>query len=204
MRSTKTATLPFYLSSQDPPAKQEMLRAALRLFVHKGLCETSIRDIAEQAGYTNPALFKHFSGKDALALYLFEQCYTLFATELRVAVESSESFESQLSALIRTFALLLDEHPEAFLYLNDNLRHFWPQVRPGMRQRSMVALIRRVLQSGIDRGELRADLHADMCTAGWIGVLTQFARLHYFNEFKGPALSWTSELERVIRAMLNG
>src|SRR5512146_1782843 len=68
-------SLPFYIREDDPPAKREILRAALKLFSTRGLVATSIRDIARESGYTNPALYKHFAGKDALALHLFETCH---------------------------------------------------------------------------------------------------------------------------------
>ena len=63
--------LPFYVRESDPAAKREILRAALKLFSERGLAATTIRDIANESGYTNPALYKHFAGKDELALYLF-------------------------------------------------------------------------------------------------------------------------------------
>jgi AcrR family transcriptional regulator len=64
--------LPFYVRDTDPPAKREILRAAIKLFGQHGLAATTIRDIAKESGYTNPALYKHFVSKEALALYLFE------------------------------------------------------------------------------------------------------------------------------------
>ena len=65
------STLPFYIREDDPPAKREILRAAMKLFSERGLDATSIREIARESGYTNPALYKHFAGKEELALHLF-------------------------------------------------------------------------------------------------------------------------------------
>ena len=70
-----TAPLPFYIREEDPPAKRAILRAAMKLFSERGLAATSIRDIAAESGYTNPALYKHFAGKDDLAQQLFEACH---------------------------------------------------------------------------------------------------------------------------------
>jgi AcrR family transcriptional regulator len=67
--------LPFYIREDDPPAKRQILRAAMKLFSAHGLDATSIRDIARESGYTNPALYKHFAGKEELALHLFETCH---------------------------------------------------------------------------------------------------------------------------------
>ncbi len=65
----------FLLAEADPPSKREILRCALSLFVRDGLSETSIRAIARATHYTNPALYKFFPSKEALALHLFERCY---------------------------------------------------------------------------------------------------------------------------------
>lgn len=202
--SRKSSTLPFYLTPEDPPAKQELLRAALRLFVRQGYCETSIRDVADAAGYTNPALFKHFAGKDALALYLFEQCYARYALELRRELESGGGFDRQLHRLVTRFCDLLDEDPEAFLYMNDNLRRFWPHVRPTMRKQSMIALLRGLLQGGVQEKAVSRRPTLDVLVAGLSGTLIQFARMHYFGEFKGPARDWAGELERAMHALATG
>ena len=55
------SALPFYLTEDDAPAKREILRAALKLFSERGLAATSVRDIAEESGFTNPALYRHFA-----------------------------------------------------------------------------------------------------------------------------------------------
>lgn len=52
--------LPFYMRDTDPPAKREILRAAMKPFGQHGLAGTTIRDIAKERGYTNPALYEHF------------------------------------------------------------------------------------------------------------------------------------------------
>jgi AcrR family transcriptional regulator len=62
--------------------RELIARAALRLFVEKGIDGTTIRDIADAAGIAEGTLYRHYSGKDALAWDLFSQNYTAFALEL--------------------------------------------------------------------------------------------------------------------------
>ena len=44
---------------------------ALRLFVDKGVAETSIRDIALAVGFSDGALYRHYASKDELVWWMF-------------------------------------------------------------------------------------------------------------------------------------
>src|SRR5215470_4309619 len=111
--------LPFYIHEEDPPAKREILRAAMKLFSQHGLAATSIRDIADESGYTNPALYKHFSSKEELALHLFEICHQRLWTKCHAAI-SAGSFDDKLDGYIGQVLQLVDEHPEAMAFLSDH------------------------------------------------------------------------------------
>jgi AcrR family transcriptional regulator len=196
------STSPFFVSPDDPPAKQELLKAALALFVRDGLCETSIRAIAAQAGFTNPALFKHFEGKDALALHLFEQCYRRLSGELSGAVRPNVGFFQNLRAVLERYARLLEESPEAILFVQDNLRRFWPGVSPAVRRLSIIGLIRRLVEAGLREGVVAADVSVDLMVAGLVGLLAQFAREHHFGELAGTPEAWVEELDRLASRMV--
>src|SRR3954453_18623589 len=110
--------LPFYIREHDPPAKREILRAAMKLFSQRGLAATSIRDIAEESGYTNPALYRHFASKEDLALYLFETCHRRVWSTCHAAIEAAAGSEAKLEAYIGQCLGLVDEHPDAMAFLS--------------------------------------------------------------------------------------
>src|SRR3984885_8138859 len=94
---------PFYVSNDDPPGKQRIVVAALDLFVRDGLCETSVRDIAKASGFSNPALFKHFPSKEALAIHLFERCYLELYNLITTAIRSENTFATKQRAVIGAY-----------------------------------------------------------------------------------------------------
>jgi AcrR family transcriptional regulator len=122
--------LPFYIHEEDPPAKREILRAAMKLFSRHGLAATSIRDIAKESGYTNPALYKHFASKEQMALYLFEVCHQRLWTRCHTAIVTAHSFDAKLDGYIGQILALVDEHPEAMAFLSDSARALWPLAGP--------------------------------------------------------------------------
>jgi AcrR family transcriptional regulator len=195
------ASQPFFIEDTDPPSKREILKAALRLFVRNGLCETTIRAIAVEADYTNPALFKFFAGKEELALCLFERCYARLSADIAGAILPGRSFPANLRAVIASFAKALDEQPEAFLYVQEQLRRFWPNVRPALRRRSIVGLIKALFQQGAVEGAVTAEVSADLLAHAFIGVLAQFGRASYFGEFPGDTRAWVPKLEQIVSRM---
>jgi AcrR family transcriptional regulator len=203
MKTANHTTLPFYLSEEDPPAKQAILKAALQLFVRDGLRETSIRTIGDAAGYSNPALFKHFASKEDLALYLFERCYLCYATAIKAAVMEEAALTQNIRAILQRFAQLYDEDADSFLYMQENLRVFWPKCKDRLRhQHSIIATVRRLLARAQATGEARTDIHIDLMVAAFSGFLSQFARQIYFGELKGKAVDWVDEMQNLTMALI--
>ena len=100
------------VAEPDPPSKRSILDAALRLFVRHGLDGTNIRMIAKESGYTNPAMFKFFASKDALALYLFERCYDRLYRAVAAAARGG-TFRQALARVVDAFLAEMDEDLEA-------------------------------------------------------------------------------------------
>src|SRR5262249_48980351 len=173
---------PFYVPDQDAPGKHRILVTALSLFVRDGLCETSVRDIARASGFTNPALFKHFRSKDDLARYLFERCYLELADLISNAIGSGTTFAAKQRAIVDAYLDALDRDWDSVLYVQENLRHFWPQMPDRVRRHSIVGEIRRLLEQGRAEGRVTVRIDLDLLTTAWLGTLQQFARFRYFGE----------------------
>lgn len=56
--------------AEESARKGQILTAAAEVFAERGYQRGSMRDIAERVGVSEPALYRHFPGKDALFLAL--------------------------------------------------------------------------------------------------------------------------------------
>ena len=136
------ATLfPFYVREDDPPAKRQIVCAAMKLFADRGLDGTSIRDIARESGYTNPALYKHFASKEQLALQLFETCHQRLWTRCQAAISAGVTFDEKLDGYIGQVLELVDEHPDAMAFLSENARVLWPRSGAAVRRHGSAATL---------------------------------------------------------------
>lgn len=194
-------TLPFYTSEDDPPAKREILRAAMKLFSEQGLAATSIRDIADKSGYTNPALYKHFASKGDLALHLFEACHRRVWTRCNAAIASGKSFDEKLEGYIGQWLELVDEHPEVIAFLSDSARVLWPKSSPTVRQQSMIGLARSLVLEAPHSRRRASAVNPDVAAASLQGTLGELTRMLQVGVLDGPATQWKGDLVRLFRRL---
>lgn len=150
--------------------KARIERAALDLFVKKGVTETTVRDITRQVDITEGALYRHFSGKDELVWQLFEGHYVAFAARLEAAARSAHATRDKLAAMIHTFCDAHDEDPTLYRFLLF--------VQHGQLSKldadtpTPVTVVHDVIAAGIASGELPQQ-EANLATALVFGIVLQ-------------------------------
>ncbi len=177
----------------DPPSKQAIARAALGRFVHQGIEATSIRELAEQTGYTNPALYKFWPSKDALVLDVFERCYRQLVRHLEGAWAEDAP---PLRAFVGRYVDAVDDDLDAVLFVQEQLRTLWPRASTATRRHSLLALVRRLVPENAASPKL--------VVAAIVGTLGQFARQLHFGDLARPAASWREPLEGILARVVGG
>ena len=151
--------------------RQELVRAAARLFHRQGFAATTTRDIAAKAGMQSGSPFYHFKSKSDLLHAVMEeglraagqrQAEALLTLQSDGTSAAAVAPEAALRALIRTqFDILLGPGSD-FVPV---MLYEWRSLTP--RQRADIAKLAReyeapwvpVLQALRDTGRLRADVH---------------------------------------------
>jgi AcrR family transcriptional regulator len=197
-----TAAFPFYIREGDPPAKREILRAAMKLFSERGLAATSIRDIADESGYTNPALYKHFGSKEELALHLFETCHRRVWTSCAAALASAKGFQAKLEAYIGRWLELVDEHPDVLAFLSDSARVLWPKSSLTVRRQTMIGLARLLVVEASQSRRATSAFNPDLASASLQGTLAELARMIQVGVVEGPAIRWKRDLVALFRRLI--
>jgi TetR/AcrR family transcriptional regulator, repressor of fatR-cypB operon len=190
----KTTSQPFFVAAGDPPAKRAILEAALELFAERGVDGVTVRDIAARTGFTNPALFRHFAGKEELAFALFETCYR----HLAATIAHAERAGTGLRGAFGTALQLIEEHPAAFHYVLENLRRYFRALPPEVRAVAILGTFRRLVAAEAASGSLRRDTHPDIAVAILVGTLGQIARMAHFGELPQRPTALAVELWSVL------
>jgi AcrR family transcriptional regulator len=194
---------PPHIHDNDPAGKALILNAGLRLFATNGLSVTTIRDIAAATGLSNPALYKHFKTKHDLALVLFERLYRAHLNSLAAATRSELDFPSQFRAFITTYLEAYDDHPHATMFTTDNFAALWPDMPKPMKNRTVISLLRDLLESGRKEGFVNPNEDIDLQISLVVGMLGQVTRQLYFRALSGPATKHVDGTERLLRSGLS-
>jgi AcrR family transcriptional regulator len=145
-------------------------KAAIRLFVEKGVAETSVRDIARAVDISEGALYRHFVSKDELVWAAFEHHYVEFAARLDALAQAQTTAHGKLAAMIRGFCHAHDEDPTLFRFLLFVQHGQLNKLAPGTP--NPVDAVRTVLERGIASKEI-PDQHPDIATALVFGIVLQ-------------------------------
>lgn len=174
--------------ANGPPSRQAIVRAARKLFVRDGYDVITIRQIADEAGYTNPALFKFFKSKEELAVHLFEVSYRQVLDRVEPFFLERGPVENVLERWVDAFIQLLVDHVDAFLFVHDHLAQFWPKVSRRFGEKTLFALMREWVLRGRRAGEISDAVSVEVQLASVSGFFHQLARMIYLGEMNARAI----------------
>jgi TetR/AcrR family transcriptional regulator, cholesterol catabolism regulator len=158
--------------------RQDVVRAAGRLFASRGYHGTSMRDLAREVGLLGSSLYSHIESKADLLVEVVEQGGALFQAAADRAEGLGGSGAEQLAALVMGHLdVVLDHIDEArtFLYEADALDDDHRRRVLAARDRYEAAF-RRVLAAGSKDGSFRADLDSTTAAIMILSVLNAVER----------------------------
>jgi AcrR family transcriptional regulator len=138
--------------------REALLRAGARIFVSRGPYGARVRDIAEAAGLTVPALYYHFEGTGALYEQVVQDGRARFVALIQPAFDTPGAARDRLLAVARGYVGFGHEDPVRLRLLC--LELFRPQAtrEPDAQVQSLTAWLRTgieaIIADGVHRGEL--------------------------------------------------
>lgn len=147
-----------------------ILAAARRLWLRDGPDGLSARKIAAEVGVSATALYLHFRSIDEIVDHLRIEGHQLLAGYLRQDDPGRPALE-QVRALGRGYHRFALEHRAYFDLMFHGTPGQAPRREAVQREMFTLMLVRDVLQRGLARGELRADLDLTVATtAVWAQI----------------------------------
>ncbi|MEY3989616.1 MAG: hypothetical protein RI985_697 [Chloroflexota bacterium] len=157
--------------------RQAMLDAARQLFLAKGYEGLSLRQVAEQIGYTPTTIYLYFEDKDDLLFAVVDQVYNQFTTDLQCAFDSTTDPRARLRALAEAYIAFGRGNPEAYQVMFMQRPDFLLKWKAGTKQPRATSLhiLKYAVKQAQEAGVVRAgdlDAVSDVFWAAVHGAVT--------------------------------
>ncbi len=157
-------------------APDEILLAALKLFSQKGFFNTSLTDIAKQAGLKNTsAVYPHFKNKQAIATQLYANILDSLSVSIDDIRCKNPKSSGQLRGIVDLLFKLTDDAPDIMRFLLIlKLDEFLPDEKSMLESPPFIK-IHKIIQSGIKAGEIR-NIDPILVNAYFFGIINTTLR----------------------------
>ena len=132
--------------------------AAVRVFARKGFHNARVGDIAAEAGVAHGLLYHYFESKDALLESVFRDTWSAMLERIKEVEESGEPAREQLRMVVAVVLRTWRRDPDLVRVLVREVARTHQIQRQAEEVGHAYEAIERIVRSGQERGELRADL----------------------------------------------
>ncbi|WP_338669695.1 TetR/AcrR family transcriptional regulator [Pseudodesulfovibrio methanolicus] len=152
--------------------KQDMENAAIRLFATKGLAQTTVKDIASEAGVTEGALYRHYPGKNAMAWQLFCREIETFSAELGTRMFAPGApLAARVEASVRFIFDYYGKYPVQFAFILLT-QHGFPEERILDVASNPNDMVERFVDEAVRAGEIPS-MNSSLASGLVLGLVLQ-------------------------------
>jgi AcrR family transcriptional regulator len=163
--------------------KARVERAALTLFVARGVAETTTREIAMAASIAEGTIYRYFPSKEQLALDIFLGHHRALAEALAEVHRPVTGLREKIEAIVRCYCEWADRDWSLFAY-HLLTQHLFLAMVPDSTP-NQVDVVRAVIVNAMTAGEI-PQRDPDLAAASAIGTVMQPATYKVYGRFEGP------------------
>lgn len=189
--------------------RDEIVKAATKVFFEKGLQNATMDEIAEAAELSKGTLYLYYKSKEDLYLAVMNVGSTILFDMFDRSVSKTSSTIERLVILSETYKEFFSQHRNYFRmfhFLQNQQLH--KQVSPEMREISRLHQQRvwdlavGILRRGVEEGLLRRDIDpAEMAVVLWSATNSLLMQIDYQHDHWKHSLG--IDMERVLRHSTN-
>lgn len=180
-------------------ARPKIEKAALELFIREGVDAATTREIADIAGVSEGALYRHYKGKDQLALALFMDTHNKLGVMMGSAFLEPGSIEQKVRRAVTAYCALADEDWLSFSYHLVSLNRYLPH--DTKRDDDPVSVVEKLIEQLIENGDIPKGDPAIMAAMS-LGVVMQAGLNKIYSRLPGPFSQHVDTFTRTILAIL--
>ncbi|MBI5602295.1 MAG: TetR/AcrR family transcriptional regulator [Deltaproteobacteria bacterium] len=153
--------------------KEQILRAAEKVFARKGFQEATISDVAREAKVSEATIYEYFPSKEELLFSIPGETTRRSKESMTFLLQFLRGASNKLRAIIYHYLWFYETNPDyaavAMLILKQNRKFLEVGAYEDVRELSRILL--NIVKEGIDSGEFRADINLNLVRAIILGTV---------------------------------
>jgi TetR/AcrR family fatty acid metabolism transcriptional regulator len=153
--------------------KEQILKAAERVFAQKGFAEATISDVAREAGLSDATIYEYFTSKEELLFSIPGETTRRGKEILDFHLNYVRGAGNKIRSIVYHYLWFYQNNPDyasiAMLVLKQNRKFLETEAYQVVREGSRVIL--RVVEEGIATGEFRSDAQPILVRAVILGAI---------------------------------
>jgi TetR/AcrR family fatty acid metabolism transcriptional regulator len=192
------------LAERASDKRDLILQAAVRVFAQKGYHACRVSDIAAEAGVAHGLLYHYFRSKEEVLEEIFRGAWSDLLAEIARIEELGEPALEQLRALSAFYLGSWLRAPDLIRVLVREVARS-PEVGRRVDEiGSVFVAIRRIVERGQRRGELRVDADARLATWVFYGALEEILTGWVLGQLPGDERDVTRAVDTVVEVIGGG
>jgi AcrR family transcriptional regulator len=163
--------------------QQRILDTAIDEFADHGFRQASVNRMVQRLGIAKGSIFQYFGSKEGLFNVIFNHAVNLVRQSLRQVKQETadEDFFERIRGSLLAGIRFIRRHPRVYrIYLKMIFQEDFPLRAEFLQQVHLFSAeyLRPLVESGIERGELRRDLNVDMAVFFLDALMDRFLQAY--------------------------
>jgi TetR/AcrR family transcriptional regulator, cholesterol catabolism regulator len=152
--------------------KQQLIAQSIELFEKNGFTATSIQHIVDALQVSKGTFYYYFSSKEQLLMEIHDDYISDLLDRQQVALAQSKSNREKLQAIVSLLIHDIEQYGAAGRVFFREIRHLDALHADEIRKKrdTFRKRIAQVIQNGMDSGEFREHLNADILSLAVLGI----------------------------------
>jgi len=184
--------------------RENIIRASTSVVAKNGFDGATLKEIAQEAGVTEPTIYLHFDGKESLLFSIAEEQMKKYLLFLDEHLQGISGAENKLSKLIWSHLRYSDTNRDfmsVVLFDCRNSRNFYKSDAYALVRRYSGVLL-SILDEGIREGVFRSDMNLALVRDIIFGLMDYEAIRYFVTREKPGATQDHADIMRLLERML--
>jgi TetR/AcrR family transcriptional regulator, fatty acid metabolism regulator protein len=142
----------------------QILTAAIKVFAERGFAQSTISQIAQEAGVADGTIYLYFKNKDDILVQFYERMTDHVSSCFWEAVEEGQTALQKLQNLVRAHLEVFQSQPNGAIVYQSETHLQWRLVQEPTRQMSRMyrEVISKLVALGQKEGTIRTDIYVGL------------------------------------------